>query len=421
MKNRFRSLTAMVAAIFCLSLVGASLPANSQEVPSPEPEAEEPNLPFQAWDLHLYLLLAAPQHYGGLVDEGTIGYVGNENAVRNAVANFVPAEDSGPVPENIVYQRVNRSMARLEALKKKLEPRMVELGITRLDANERDNVLVVGQARGQSRRAQVANVLGVEPTSSEVRWVEFDVQNATSRDNDAPPWEGGNRIISNDGGGCSTGFGVHHGRPGELAANPPDAMVTGSHCSNGQPGTHSTQSNGFTTVETIWNAWDNGWDAQIIAGGIGTTNRIYIGCDSVGSITGSHTPTDFDASNLMNEGATSRCWASGIMSSGAADECILVGYDPPTGVRQVCFVWETRPRTFACNVQPGDSGGPVVWHTGSGAYGILAVGIWVAGNCQPGWYHPIRQLLIGNPFYTQQNHVPVSPRFYLNTSSNPGD
>lgn len=77
----------------------------------------------------------------------------------------------------------------------------------------------------------------------------------------------------------------------------------------------------------------------------------------------------------------------------------------------ICHLWSALAASDKCAAQFGDSGGPVVSYS---AYGPLAVGQVVSGNCDYVLFHSVSEMIEENPHSSAVNGL------HLNTTSDPG-
>jgi hypothetical protein len=219
---------------------------------------------------------------------------------------------------------------------------------------------------------------------------------SVDRFTDVAPWNAADRMVNTNSplGLCSSGFGVHNPNTGH------HYLLTAAHCSSiaGQWdffwnsdnfGVHSAAM-GFSAAVAFGSY---SFDSQLIDAPSSTIT--WTATSSRSQVTASYQPVLNDSNRMINEGATSIPWQSGLMTVTSVDGCVAVSGYHVWGTVPICHLWGSSPSAGNCAVKGGDSGGPVVSYS---AYGPLAIGQIVAGNCTKVYFHSVRYIEFNNPY-----------------------
>jgi len=172
----------------------------------------------------------------------------------------------------------------------------------------------------------------------------------TSRAADSPSWYGGDRMISNAGNGCTSGFSVKSGAYYyDLSAG---------HC-----GSHSWAVGSTTIGSTAQLIWpQNGLDTQRIHATT-VAGRIWNGSLTASTsvpVKGSWSAATGDS--LCFSGAYSFWQCSAIVTTN--NQCVYFANDAHTS----CHLWLGTSQNGSILSRAGDSGGPVAHMSGTNAY-----------------------------------------------------
>lgn len=429
-----RSLVA-IAVVAMLTPVGASSAVGGgpldtgaaavvdEKLPPPGlVESLDPSkMPFDAWGLGETLEREHPDSYAGVYydDSGdlVVAVVGGDEArIRSTVAAYT-ARTATKVPD-IQYAPAQHSMRSLRDVKEKVTSSYDQLkkdGVTiaQWGVDPQTNRVFVGLPAGtDAAEARVVALTGEGQDVLEFRTAEIVPATATNRWADVAAWNAGDFIVNTNAPivGCSTGFGVHNPNTGH------HYLVTAAHCSyipgltdffwNALPNGNHTGAIGFSTAVSL-SAF--GFDTQLIDAPSSTIT--WTAVDAKSYITASFQPVPNDVNLLINEGAVSgpMPWGSSTMTAGAADMCQTFTY-PVWGPTPICHLWSAFAPPGFCATREGDSGGPIVSYS---AFGPLAVGSDIGGNCNHVYFHTMGVLGFANPYGS------TGP-IHVNTVSDPG-
>jgi hypothetical protein len=402
MTKRTRLARASAVALALLMTSGVmAVPANA--APSPDAVQETLAGPYDAWGLREYLRQTQPDTFGGLYGAGDGSLIitatpGNAATVTGARAAF-DAKQTGvnarTAPAMHRVAEVANTMRRLESLESAaLSAFDTKSAVTMIVVDDRTNSLRIGLDNDTpDTRAAVLKALSASKTEVTFQKQEV-VPPVVDRFTDVSPFNAGDRIWNeNSLGGCSSGFGVHS------ASSNTDFLLTAAHCSiiagqqdffwNGPSSNPRRTAMGFSQNVSFGS---NGWDTQLIRTEASTIS--WTATNTRSTITNTYVPVVFDQNKVINEGATSVPWQSGLMGIGMSNGCINVGPYNVWGTVRICHLWRADATGSGCAVKGGDSGGPIVSYSG---FGPLAIGQTVAGGCGSVYFHAVGDIIAKNP------------------------
>jgi hypothetical protein len=272
---------------------------------------------------------------------------------------------------NGLHQRVTRAQAEL----KRQGTNIVTWGPDFITG--RENVTV--QNLDAAKKAQLDHLFGAASLTFSSTTRSYTAV-AVARDDDTPPWNGGDYVIMLNSAGdvygeCTSGFPVHKGST--------DYLLTAGHCAgdgytvvNGDPSLTGSVYYEMGTISTTGNFGDNdGVDAELIdtAGFGGSSEALYTGSSmspSVSDVSGTASSPAGD--QVCDDGAfEGEICDLVIQSTTPMPECIT---EAEGGVDfSVCDVYQADNPSGGIAVGNGDSGGPVFRFSGSNleATGII--------------------------------------------------
>lgn len=419
--RRFAALAAAAALALGLAEMaqaGATGDTSRPAEPSPAAAAVAPARVYDVWALREALHASNGDGFGGLYydDQGalvlqaTAGSVGPVTAAKTAY----DARSGARAPASRV-EIVEHALVQLRGVTEVLGRLAVDWNggaLVSYGIDDVTNSVRVGLAANSP--AEQSALLSATGLTREILTFVQDapVPPAFGREDDAAPWNAGNRIFNENSprGGCTSGFGVHDSTNGR------DYLLTAAHCStipgqadffwNGSFGDMRRNPMGFSTgVNFGWKQWDT----QLIR--TESSTKTWTATDDRSQITQAFSTGPDDPAPLMNEGASSAGWQSGFLRTTRTSHCRMIGPYAVWGDVMICNLWEAVPReSDGCASKGGDSGGPIVWYSG---YGPLAVGQIVAGNCDLVLFHAIGDMLAKDPHSG-------SGRLHINRVGDPG-
>lgn len=272
------------------------------------------------WELREYLAGAAPSSFGGLYTdrEGAtvIGAVGGRSDDLRALVDQHLGDRAHELGKGL-FQDVTNPVARLEGLKNSLLRELPDLEragttVTSVGVDDVTNTLQVGLMDNADDRQSIVSER-LEVGEGEVSFLQRGITPpAANRESDSAPFNAGDRIWNQNGNGCSSGFGVHEAGSGH------DYLITAAHCSavpgqadffwNGPSSNPRATAVGFSTG---MNFGSNGWDTQLIDA---ESSTVTWTANATRSYMAAHyKPVGGDPNRVINEGATSVPWQSGVM------------------------------------------------------------------------------------------------------------
>lgn len=414
-----RALLAASAALVTVPLVLAGGPASAVPETPAEQVVPSGEAPADAWALREKLRAENGDVFGGLYADASGKVVltataGGEATVRAAQQRFDAARGVTGLAASPRVVTVKRGLNRLEGLKAAVTQARGLMGsglVNLVDVDEATNRVHVGLAADTpANRARVTKAIGA--SADELSFgVAAAVPATADRFTDVAPFNAGDRIYNENATRymCTSGFGVHQTGTGT------DFLLTAAHCSNvagaqdffwnGGPSNTRRTAMGFSQNVSFGT---NGWDTQLIR--TESSTLTWTAQSNRNAITAPFTPVQNDVNKMINEGATSIPWGSGLMNVDRVDVCQNVRYET-WGVVPICHFWSSTPTAAGCAVRGGDSGGPVVTYS---SFGPLAVGLIVAGSCDRVWFHAIGDMLAKNPHN-------IAGGLHVNTVGDPGD
>lgn len=426
---------ASVAAMWLFPTTSTASPGRPADgpvtPPAPTSSAPAPQ-PYDAASLSAALQNASPAGFGGIyyAPDGSLVVQYNSSSALSHLQSVKAQYDAAqPVSTPATqFQSVAHAFSRLQQLQGQATAAHADLQsggatVNFVGVDVPANRLRVGLATNSpAAQATVLRVLGA--TADELEFAQAEpVPAAAERFNDVPSWNAGDRIFNTNApvSGCSSGFGIHSNQTGH------HYLITAAHCSsypglddffwNGSAGcgyfymvcdpdplNTRLHGMGFSTSADFT---DWGWDTQLIDAP--SNDIVWTAVSSRSYITASYMPIANDINRVINEGATSYGWQSGLMNIAAyTNVCEAINYDQ-AGVHTICHLWAAvQPAPGECAVKPGDSGGPVVSYSG---FGPLAIGEIIAGDCGTVLFHSIKDMELEDPW--------LIPYPAVNTTSSP--
>jgi hypothetical protein len=399
-RRRWALIASVVAAIL------GSLAAASAASAATVSQAKPPNVSSAAVDAITPVATAAearaarfPSAYGGIqfTDHGShvVVYLTSlDPAIERAIRGADPAGDFTFVqtPHSLEWMlalehRITQDQAALakDGIKLEMWGPDIASGLERVDVVSLDGSAT--RELGDRYGASNLSLHSVSPGSLP--------RAIANRQNDTPPWNGGDFITDITTGDCSSAFGAggHY-------------LITAAHCfPNGDSvfnGSITQDIGTFATMGTVTrqDTSSGGLDAELVdASVLGTSHAVFTGSSSnpVESVVSGTTGSPLSAQVCM-DGAFEGEICGLVIETGSM--CINVQQDDGS-IRTICSIFEADNTSGGIANGQGDSGGPVFRFSGAllEANGVVSAGGGTVTQCPTRQVQPGR-LCFSKLFYT---------------------